>query len=193
MIHAVSYNDPRTFVNMLYPLIRPIFVLFAAAMLARGLFMPHKYKGEGYLNMALHIVMLLILPIFYKTCWVFRSTRVMNRVSDEPKRSAFLQMLLCFIVPFYSLYWTYSTARRGDVVVAKRGVPSNTAALCLILRLFLPIVPPMIIQDKINQIVGDNRVLFTALQKEHIEKKPTPAPNLSIPDELKKYKELLNL
>lgn len=82
--------------------------------------------------------------------------------------------------------------QHGDVVVAKRGVPSNTATLCLILRLFLPIIPPMIIQDKINQIVGDNRVLFTALQKEHIEKKPTPAPNLSIPDELKKYKELLD-
>ena len=61
IIRAVSENDPRTFVNMLYPLIRPIFVLFAAAMLAKGLFMPHKYKGEGYLNMVLHIILLLLI------------------------------------------------------------------------------------------------------------------------------------
>ena len=180
------------FLDLIFNLVKLGYLMIVTGILARGVFSVHVYKGEGYLNMALHIVLLLILPIFYKTCWVFRSTRVMNRVSDEPKRSAFLQTLLCFIVPFYSLYWTYSTARRGDVVVAKRGVPSNTATLCLILRLFLPIIPPMIIQDKINQIVGDNRVLFTALQKEHIEKKPTPAPNLSIPDELKKYKELLD-
>lgn len=80
--------------------------------------MPHKYKGEGYLNMALHIILLLLMPVFYKTCWVFRSTRVMNRVSDETKRNAFLQTLLSFIVPFHSLYWTYSTAmwlwQRGE-------------------------------------------------------------------------------
>ena len=166
------------------------FISFMQKQLKRGLFMPHKYKGEGYLNMALHIILLLLMPIFYKTCWVFRSTRVMNRVSDEPKRNAFLQMLLCFIVPFYSLYWTYSTARRGDVVVAKRGVPSNTAALCLILQLFLPIVPPMIIQDKINQIVGDNGVVFKVLDNVGTKKKTAKEPD--VPNELKRYKDLLD-
>lgn len=80
--------------------------------------------------------------------------------------------------------------QHGDVVVAKRGVPSNTAALCLILQLFLPIIPPMIIQDKINQIVGDNGVVFKVLDNVGTKKKTAKEPD--VPNELKRYKELLD-
>ena len=190
IMRAVSENDLRTFVNMLYPLIRQIFVLFAAAILAKGLFMPHRYKGDGYLNMALHIILLLLMPVFYKLCWVFRTTRVVNNISNEPKRNAFLQTLLCYIIPFYSLYWTYSTARRSDVVAVSKGMQSDTATLCLILQIFLPFIPPMIIQDKINQVVSSNVVVIKTIGNSAA--KPNSTKNISIPEELKKYKELLD-
>lgn len=189
-IYPVHIRDYTDVLFRVYKIVRPIYLLIITGIYATALFKPYKYKGEGYLNMPLHIIALLLLPVFWNTYWVFKTTRVLNKISTEPKRNAFLQTLLYLIVPFYALYWTYTTARRSDVVAVAKGLPSNTAALCLILKIFLPFLPPMIIQDKINQIVSDDGAVFKVLQ--NMSAKKEKSPNSSVPDELKKYKELLD-
>lgn len=170
--------------------LRLLYLILGTVLMAKGLFKQHKYKGYGHLNMSLHIMLLLVVPVFYKMCRRFRTTSVINKISNEPKRNAFLQTLLCYIVPFYSFYWTYTTARRSDVVAVSKGLLSNTSTLCLILHLFIPVLPPMIIQDKINQVVSDDGAVFKALQNINLGQRETC--KVSVPDELKKYKELLD-
>ena len=56
-------------------------------------------------------------------------------------------------VPFYSIYWTYKSAQRIDKLAASAGVTSDLAVACLILEIFIPLIPPILMQDKINKIV----------------------------------------
>ncbi|MBQ9044318.1 MAG: SHOCT domain-containing protein [Oscillospiraceae bacterium] len=57
-------------------------------------------------------------------------------------------------VPFYLIFWVYKSAQRIDKLAAANGVQSDISTLCLILAIFIGIVPPIIMQDKINAIAG---------------------------------------
>ena len=77
--------------------------------------------------------------------------------------------------PFYSVFWTYKSAQRIDKLAKERGVASDLATLCLILALFVGIVPPILMQEKINGI---------------LKAESQPAVSNDV-EELKKYQELL--
>jgi ATP-dependent DNA helicase RecQ len=55
-------------------------------------------------------------------------------------------------VPFYIIFWTYKTAQRIDSMAMSRGLSSDMAILSLILEIFVPIIPPILLQDKLNAI-----------------------------------------
>ena len=73
---------------------------------------------------------------------------------DEAERNPVTKLLLCMFIPFYGIYWTYKTAQRIDKMAWDRNIPSSTAALCLIMEFFLPIVPPIVMQDKMNAVAA---------------------------------------
>ena len=56
-------------------------------------------------------------------------------------------------VPFYLIYWVYQSARRIDRLAASRGVSNDLTVLCLILAIFVGIIPPMLMQEKLNAII----------------------------------------
>ena len=57
-------------------------------------------------------------------------------------------------VPFYSIYWVYKSAQRIDKLAANHDVVSDLAVACLILEIFVSLIPPILMQDKINKIVS---------------------------------------
>ena len=100
-----------------------------------------------------HILLLLFLGGIWSAIWAYRMTEATNIASGE-KRDPITQLLLYIFIPFYSIYWTYVTAQRVDEVAKKAGHHSDLAMICLILMLVIPIAPPVLIQDKINNIAN---------------------------------------
>ena len=75
-------------------------------------------------------------------------------MEEEPPRTPVNQLLLCLFVPFYHIYWSYKSAQRLDRLADSRGVLSDLQVLCLVLAFFVPILPPVLMQDKMNLLSG---------------------------------------
>lgn len=100
-------------------------------------------------------------------------------------------LLLCLFVPFYIIYWTYKTAQRVDKMSAAKNLASDMSTLCLILEIFVPIIPPILLQDKMNSIItaGEAQKESTAVNGEPKKEEFT----MGAADELKKFKDLLDM
>lgn len=108
--------------------------------------------SSGYFNIVMHVILLLVTFGIWNLIWIYRTTDYLNIIKSEPPRNPVTKLLLCMFIPFYSLYWTYKSAQRIDKLSAEKGSSSNMAVICLILALFIGIVPPIIMQHKINEI-----------------------------------------
>jgi len=100
-----------------------------------------------------HIMLLLFTFGIWLLIWNYRVTAYLNCVPGESKRSPGAQLLLCMFVPFYGIYWTYKSAQRIDILAKTANVLSDLAVPCLILEFFIPVIPPVLMQDKINRII----------------------------------------
>lgn len=149
---------------------------------------------EAYCGMAKHILLILFTFGIWPLIWVYRMTRYTNAVKDEPERNPTTKLLLCMFIPFYSIYWTYKTAQRIDKLAAAKRVPSDIATLCLILEFFIPIVPMILMQDKLNSVVTARSVPPQAPQYSQPQEAAYAQPQTasSVADELKTYKDLLD-
>lgn len=140
-------------------------------------------ESEVYCNLGKHVLLLLCTCGIWEFIWIYRTTKNTNRAGEE-YRDPTKKLLLCMFVPFYLIYWTYKTAQRIDRMSAAKGIYSDSASICLILAIFVPIVPPILMQDKLNKIV-------TA--KVSVSAEPiTNQTGFGTPEELVKYKSLLD-
>lgn len=106
------------------------------------------------LSMMTHILLLLFLGGIWLCIWVYRTTRALNNIPGEEDRNPVTKLLLCIFIPFYYIYWVYKSAQRIDKLAAMKGIPSDIGSLCLILAILIGIVPPIIMQDKMNSIAA---------------------------------------
>lgn len=118
-------------------------------------------KAEGYnekikYDLLNHVLLLLFTFGIWQLVWVYRVTAYLNCIEDEEYRNPASKLLLFMFVPFYSWFWTYKSAQRIDKLAQRAEVVSDLAVVCLILEIFAPIVPPILMQDKINKIVDKN-------------------------------------
>lgn len=152
---------------------------------------PVTYTGDmAYCGLVKHILLLIFTFGIWYFIWIYRMTGYLNQVKDEPERNPTTKLLLCLFVPFYSIYWVYKSAQRIDKLAALKGVRSDLSTLCLILSIFIGIIPPILMQDKINEIITAGNGVT------HLEQ-PTsqavsPQANFGAAEELKTYKELLD-
>jgi hypothetical protein len=109
--------------------------------------------GEAYISLVTHILLLLITCGIWNLIWTYRVTGYLNCIEDEEQRNPVTKLLLCMFVPFYTIFWVYKSAQRIDKLAYRKGVSSEISTLCLILEIFVPIIPPILMQDKINSIV----------------------------------------
>lgn len=110
-------------------------------------------ESTAYYSLGMHVVLLLLTFGVWYLIWIYRMTGYLNRVEDEQPRNPTNQLLLCIFVPFYTVYWVYQSAQRIDKLAAAKGIASDLSMLCLILAIFVGVVPPILMQDKINAIV----------------------------------------
>ena len=111
-------------------------------------------RPDGYCSMVKHVLLLIFTFGIWQLIWIYRTTRYLNCVTAEPPRNPTTKLLLCMFVPFYIIYWMYKHAKYIDILAAQKGIPSDIGVLCLVLEFFVPIVPPILMQDKMNTIVG---------------------------------------
>ena len=109
-------------------------------------------ESTAYYNLGMHVVLLLLTFGVWYLIWIYRMTGYLNRVKDEQPRNPTNQLLLCIFVPFYTVWWAYQSAQRIDKLAAAKGIASDLSMLCLILAIFVGVVPPILMQDKINAI-----------------------------------------
>ena len=138
-----------------------LFLLFALGELG-GIFLkeeaevkmkePLALDSSYRLPFALHVVLLFVTLGVWQLIWTYRTTVFTNAAKDEHERDPLIYTLLYFFVPGFSIFWTYKTAKRVDKIAAEQGVESSLTKLCLILSIFVAVVPPILLQRKINEI-----------------------------------------
>lgn len=153
-------------------------------------------SDDGYVDMAACVLLLLLTCGVYLYIWIYRTAKFLNFAEGEEQSSPAAQLLLCMFIPFYYIYWIYKSAQRVDALAKINGIDSNITTLCLILAIFVPIVAPMIMQDKINGIVKSQKEPGSGAATYGASAAAEPyAPaqtELGVAAELKTYKELLD-
>lgn len=151
---------------------------------------------EVYCGLVKHILLLLFTCGIWLYIWIYRVTGYTNNVQGEENRNPTNKLLLCLFVPFYVIYWMYKTAQRLDKMAAAKNIPSDLSTLCLILAIFVPIIPPILMQDKLNAIVAPTAAPAAyAAPAAPVAPAPAPAAPTSVSeaaDDLLKLKELLD-
>ena len=109
--------------------------------------------GKSYKSLVPHVLLLLFTCGIYYLVWIYRTTDSLNACKNEEYRTPVNKLLLCMFVPFYSIYWTYKSAHRIDTLGYEKGIQGDTATLSLILSLFVPILPPILMQSKLNSVI----------------------------------------
>lgn len=123
--------------------------------------------GKSYKSLVSHVLLLLFTCGIYYLVWMYRTTDSLNACKNEEYRTPVNKLLLCMFVPFYSIYWTYKSAHRIDTLGYEKGIQGDTATLNLILSLFVPILPPILMQSKLNSVImadSVSPVAATAMQ-----------------------------
>lgn len=115
-------------------------------------------EQAGYIDMVKHVLLLIFTLGIWNLIWIYKTTEFLNCVQDEPPRNPTYKLLLCMFVPFYIIYWTYKHAQYIDRLAAKKRVSSDITMVCTLLEIFLPIAPPILMQDKLNHIVKPSKV-----------------------------------
>ena len=138
-------------------------------------------RYSSYISIGKHVCLLLFTFGIWQYVWIYKTTKYTNLADGKEERTPAVALLLSLFVPFYTIYWTYKTAQKIDRIAKKSSISSDIGTLCLVLAIFIPIVPPIVMQDKINQI-------SLGMKDEPIAK---VEENLTI-DALKKYRELLD-
>ena len=106
--------------------------------------------GDAYREIVPHVLLLLVTCGIYQLYWIYKATEYTNRIRQDEQRSAAAQVLLCMFIPFYAIYWVYKTAQIIDETARQQGMMSDLTSICTILAFFIGIVPPILLQDKIN-------------------------------------------
>jgi hypothetical protein len=165
-------------------------ILGGLALILIGLWIANPYKkeetaiegdtptSEFYISLGKHIVLMLCTFGIWYLIWIYKTTKYTNLAKGVKQRGPGAAILLYIFVPFYYLFWVYKSAQRIDIMARERGVQSDIAVLSLVLSLFIAIVPPIIMQDKINQTIKGGQAPVN--------------PEVQTAESLEKYKELLD-
>ncbi len=111
-------------------------------------------NNEGYFDILPHILLLLFTFGIWRLIWVYKITEFLNRTPGEEKRSGTCQLLLYMFVPFYDYYWIYKSCQRIDKLGAIHGLQGEITLMCVLFQIFISILAPVFMQDKINNIVS---------------------------------------
>lgn len=118
-------------------------------------YQPPQGKPDGHIDMLVHILLLFLTCGIWTLIWIYKTTAHLNgHCRSMAQRNTVAELLLCMFVPFYQIHWTYQTGKRVDAMARENGVQSDLATICLILEIFIPCVPVILLQSKINEVAA---------------------------------------
>jgi hypothetical protein len=167
--------------------LKPVLLIAIYFLLLSWMGSPYKIQATtdleyGYHEMTKHVLLLLLTCGVWYFIWIYKTTKYLNIVKGNDPRDPVRELLLCIFVPFYAVYWTGNTAKRVDMLAGSKGLNSNITAICQILAFFLYFMPPIIIQDKINDVINTKEPVG------YMKKDPIIAATF----ELREFKKLLD-
>ena len=152
-------------------------------------------EGNGFMNLAVHVLLLLFTFGIWLYIWIYKTTKYLNTTPGQPYRNPATKLLLCMFVPFYIIYWTYKSAQYADDKGRSKGIVSEISTMCLIMAIFIPIVAYILIQDKINKISTTTGYVQPMVQPVVQPVQPVVQPvtqPVDVSEELRKYKKMLD-
>lgn len=155
----LAYEEYNTFFILILAVIILIAYLVPIIIILVRRIVKEKISDKSqveYQNIEMTKFVLLLIFTFgiYYYCWIYKTTKVLNEISENEKRNPTNKLLLCIFCPFYSIYWVYKSCNYIDRYV-KKTISENEesiSVLCTVLAVFIPIVAPIIMQRQINII-----------------------------------------
>ena len=144
-------------------------------------------KANGYTEILTHVLLLVFTFGIYHLYWIYKTTQFLNERSGN-KRNETAELLLSMFIPFYIIYWYYKTAEILDSVDTAHP-NKDFKTLILIFAIVVAVVAAIMIQDRINKMVGEPNAPVQPQAAGGV----MPEYEQSAIDEVKKYKELLDM
>lgn len=129
------------------------FLLFAAAAICVALVLVPPVFTE-YNGIGKHIFYTIISGGIWQLIWTYHVTKNLNKVEATVARKPALELVLCIFLPFYYTYWLLKTAENVEAYAAEKGEQFKLDIVCLAFAFLCPLVSTVLIQNKINLIVG---------------------------------------
>lgn len=105
-----------------------------------------------YVSIGTHLLLLFASCGAWICIWVKNTTALLIELEDDTFKTPNRTLLLLCFVPFFYIYWYYNTAQIIEEMYQEKGMHYEIATLTLITAIFIPIVPYIIIQDKLNSL-----------------------------------------
>ena len=128
-------------------------VLFGIVMILLA-FVVEPLVFTEYIKIAKHIFLTLITCGIWLAVWAYHVTKNLNKVSEAEERTPRNELLLCMFLPFYAPYWTFKTAETVESYGKEMNKSLNLEVLALVFAFICPPFATVMIQNKINVIVG---------------------------------------
>ncbi len=129
------------------------FVFIALPLMNNQKKTAEQLEYKGYLYLFSHFVLFLLTFGLWQLIWVYRTTKFVNEISADDKMGPASNVVLCLLVPFYTVYWNYKIAVKVDAYSKQNNIRSSISSSCLILTLFVDLASALLIQNKINEAV----------------------------------------
>lgn len=142
-------------------------------------------SDDGHCDMTKHVLLLIFTGFIWYYIWIYRTTKYLNTVPGYEKRDPVTKLLLCMFIPFYNIYWVYQSAKRVDSMAKLKNTDSDITTVSTVLAVFIGIVPPIIMQNKINQLCKNHFHAPTEFSQ------PSES-HFDAAAEIRKYKQLLD-
>lgn len=128
-------------------------VLYAVTMICVAFVLVPAVFTE-YNSIAKHIFFTFITLGVWQLIWTYHVTKNLNKVTAVQSRKPATELLLCLFLPFYYTYWLLKTGENVEAYGAEKGKQYKLDILCLVFAFICPLISTVLIQNKINMIVG---------------------------------------
>lgn len=174
LIGFITYEyDDYIFMSLAEYILLPIALLFLTLWIGNMGSASNKNDNQCdnyyFVSIVKHVCLLVFTFGIYQLIWIYRTTKFTNIAKGEEERNPSSKLLLCIFIPLYYIYWTYKTALRLDNIAKEQSINCDLGKVCLMLSIFVGILPPILIQEKINEVVTKE----SAVQEEPIDQLTT--------------------
>lgn len=130
-----------------------VYVLYVITLICIALVLVPPVFTE-YNSIAKHIFFTFISGGVWQLIWTYHVTKNLNKVAAVETRKPGVELALCLFLPFYYSFWLLKTGENVEAYGAEKGKQYKLDILCLVFAFLCPLVSTVLIQNKINQIVG---------------------------------------